>query len=229
LSDATLWQRLLPQALGAAVSPLLLLGQLAQLIGSDTLRLQLRRSAAYLLGASLVVVIWSWIGGWIANRLPQNQGGPDPVAAVVQLMLGLALACMSLRILVRNENGSLAVEATDTAEAKPASLGLKRALLSGTSLMAVNLTSLVLFLPASQDIGRSGLPWPVRLSAWLVLDLLTLLPVWFPPLLLLLSGTAGHRLLCSLGSWVQLHRRSIDGAVAAGFAALLLARGLADL
>ena len=228
MSDATLWQRLLPQALGAAVSPLLLLGQLAQLIGSDTLRLQLRRSAAYLLGASLVVVIWSWIGGWIANRLPQNQGASDPVAAAVQLMLGLALACLSLRILVRNGNDSVAPEATATA-ATPASMGLGRALLSGISLMAVNLTALVLFLPASQDIGRSGLPCPVRLSAWLVLDLLTLLPVWFPPLLLLLSGTAGHRLLRSLGSWVQLHRRSIDGAVAAGFAALLLARGLADL
>ncbi|MBM5827162.1 MAG: hypothetical protein FJ050_03760 [Cyanobacteria bacterium M_surface_7_m2_040] len=229
MSEASLWQRLLPLALGAAVSPLLLLGQLAQLIGSGPLPLQLRRSGAYLVGATLVVLIWSWIGGWIANRLPQHQGAPDPVAAVVQLMLGLALACLSLRILIRNGNDSVAAEATETTAATPASMGLERALLSGISLMAVNLTSLVLFLPASQDIGRSGLPWPLRLAAWLVLDLLTLLPVWFPPLLVLLSGTAGHRLLGSLGHWVQAHRSSIDVAVAAGFAVVLLGRGLAEL
>jgi len=220
---------MLPLALGAAVSPLLLLGQLAQLIGSDPLRLQLRRSGAYLVGATFVVLTWSWIGGWIANRLPQHQGAPDPVAAVLQLMLGLALACMSLRILVRNGNDSVAAEATATVVAKPVSMGLDRALLCGTSLMAVNLTSLVLFLPASQDVGRSGLPWPVRLAAWLLLDLITLTAVWLPPLLVLLSGRAGRDRLQMVGAWVQRHRHAIDAAVAAGFAVVLLGRGLADL
>jgi len=70
LSDATLWQRLLPLALGAAVSPLLLLGQLNALTGPGRPGQQLRRSGAYLLGATLVVLCWTWIGGWIAARRP---------------------------------------------------------------------------------------------------------------------------------------------------------------
>jgi hypothetical protein len=88
---------------------------------------------------------------------------------------------------------------------------------------------LVMFLPASQDIGRSGLPLSVRLAAWLVLDLLTLAPIWLPPLLVMASGKAGRRLLQLLGHWVQAHRRAIDAAVAAGFAVVLLGRGLVAL
>ena len=229
LSEATLWQRLLPLALGAAVSPLLLLGQVNQLIGPGRPAIQLRRSGAYLLGATVVVLSWTWIGGWIAARLPQHQSGPDPVAAVVQLMLGLALACLALRILSHAENDLAAsAPAADSME-QGSSAGLGVALLSGSSLMAVNLTSLVLFLPASQDVGRSGLPWPLRLGAWLVLDLTTLTPVWLPPLLVLLSGRAGRASLQTLGRWVEMHRRPIDAAVAAGFAALLLVRGFVDL
>ena len=223
MSEATLWQRLLPLALGAGVSPLLLLGQLAQLIGPEAPRVQLRRSGAYLLGTTLVVLIWSWIGGWIATRLPQQLGGADPVAAVVQLMLGLALACVSLRILSRSETDS------PGAAALSGSSGLTAALLQGLTLMAINLTSLVMFLPASQDIGRSGLPLPVRLAAWLVLDLLTLAPIWLPPVLVILSGKGGRRQLQLLGHWVQAHRRAIDAAVAAGFSVVLLGRGLLAL
>jgi len=223
LSEATLWQRLLPLALCAGVSPLLLLGQLAQLIGPGAPRVQLRRSGAYLLGTTLVVLIWTWIGGWIATRLPQQHGGADPVAAVVQLMLGLALACVSLRILSRSETDSAG------AAALSGSSGLTAALLQGITLMAINLTSLVMFLPASQDIGRSGLPLPVRVAAWLVLDLLTLAPIWLPPALVILSGKGGRRQLQLLGHCVQAHRRAIDAAVAAGFSMVLLGRGLLAL
>jgi len=155
---------------------------------------------------------------------PLHQSGPDPVAAVVQLMLGLALACLALRILSPSDNGAVA-----TAPASAPAAGLGSALLAGSSLMAVNVTSLVLFLPASQEVGRSGLPWSLRLAAWLLLDLITLTAVWLPPLLVLLSGRAGREWLQMFGGWVQRHRHAIDAAVAAGFAVVLLGRGLSEL
>jgi hypothetical protein len=71
MSDAELWQRMLPLATGAAVSPLVLLGQLAQLSGASCRLVALRRSMGYLLGALAVVVIWTLAAGWIvelANR-----------------------------------------------------------------------------------------------------------------------------------------------------------------
>jgi hypothetical protein len=224
MSDAELWQRMLPLATGAAVSPLVLLGQLAQLSGAGGRLVALRRSLGYLLGALAVVVIWTLAAGWIAHRLPSRQPGADPVAAAVQLLLALALAALALQTLRR----PLAA-ATPVPPCRDGTTGLWAALLQGLGLMAVNVTSLVLFLPAAQLVGRSAQPWSERLAAWLALDLITLLPVWLPPLLLLLSGPVGARLLDRFGRWVSRHRRAIDAAVAAGFALLLAVRGLQDL
>ena len=224
MSEASLWQRLLPLALGAAVSPLLLLGQLAQLTAPGSTGRALGRGAAYLLGTLLVVLVWSGCGGWIAARLPARQPGPDPVAAVLELMLALALVCLTVRIVCRlgPDNGP-----------EPAALvrspSLLRAWLQGLSLMAANITSLVLFLPASQDVGRSGLPLPQQGLAWLGLDAITLLPAWLTLLLVVLSGPVGAESLRRLGGWVSSHRRAIDGGVAAAFALVLLGRGLAEL
>jgi hypothetical protein len=171
-----------------------------------------------------VVVIWTLAAGWIAHRLPSRQPGADPVAAAVQLLLALALAALALQTLRR----PLAA-ATPVPPCRDGTTGLWAALLQGLGLMAVNVTSLVLFLPAAQVVGRSAQPWSERLAAWLALDLITLLPVWLPPLLLLLSGPVGARLLDRFGRWVNRHRRAIDAAVAAGFALLLAVRGLQDL
>lgn len=243
MSEASLWQRLLPLALGAAVSPVLLLGQLAQLCRPGSLAQGLQRSGAYLLGCLLVVLGWGVAGGWIASRLPPHGAeGPDPPAAVVQLLLGLILASLTLRIAIlpRGEHASEPLEqgwlATDvrTPGVPPSRLRLGAAallapLLQGLGLMAVNLSSLLLFLSAAQDVGRSGQPAAVTLMAWLVLDGLTLLPVWLPPALLLLSGPRGRLLLVRLGRWVSAHRQALEAAVTAAFGAFLIWRGLGDL
>lgn len=223
MSSLELWQRMLPLALGAALSPLLLLGQLSQLTGSGGRGVALRRSLAYLLGTAVVVLAWSVAAGWIAHRLPPHQPGADPVAAAVQLLLALALLSLALQTLRRPQPPASAAVPAD----QPA--GLWGAWCQGLALMAVNVTSLVLFLPAAQDVGRSGLPWGDRLGAWIGLDLITLLPIWLPPLLVVRSGRAGARLLERLGAWVARHRRAIDASVAAGFALLLGLRGLAEL
>ena len=225
MSDVELWQRMLPLAIGAAVSPLVLLGQLAQLSGPGGRALALRRSLGYLLGGLAVVVIWTLCAGWIAHRLPTQHPETDPVAAAVQLLLALALAGLALQTLRRP-----LVDATPCFPGRDvAATGLLAPLLQGLGLMAVNVTSLVLFLPAAQLVGRSAQPWSMRLTAWIALDLITLLPVWLPPALLLLSGPVGARLLDRFGQWVNRHRRAIDAAVAAGFALLLAVRGLQDL
>ena len=243
MSEATLWQRLLPLALGASISPLLLLGQLAQLCRPGALADGLRRSGAYLLGALLVVLGWGAAGGWIASRLPPRLAeGADPVAAVVQLLLGLILASLALRILtlprgphtmdMEREGGlgtDMAAWGTPPGRAPRPGSALLAPLLQGLALMAVNLSSLLLFLSAAQDVGRAAQPAGVRVMAWLVLDGFTLLPVWLPPALLLLSGKRGEQRLNRLGGWVAAHRHTIEAGVTAAFAAFLIWRGLGDL
>lgn len=225
MGAAELWRRMLPLALGAAVSPLLVLGQLAQLSGGGGRALALRRSLGYLLGAVVVVLLWTLAAGWIADRLPAHQPGADPIAAAVQLLLALALGALALRTL-RLSPSQPELRRDPAAEA---SAGLLASLLQGFGLMAINVTSLVLFLPAAQDVGRSGLSWQERLGAWIALDLITLLPVWLPPLLVLVTGSASSRGLERVGLWVQDHRRAIDASVAAGFSLFLALRALGEL
>ena len=154
MSSLELWQRMLPLALGAALSPLLLLGQLSQLTGHGPRGVALRHSLAYLLGTAVVVLAWSVAAGWIAHRLPAHQPGADPVAAVVQLLLALALLSLALQTLRRPVPPAPAPDAA----VQPA--GLWGAWCQGLALMAVNVTSLVLLS------GRSGARLLERLGAW---------------------------------------------------------------
>jgi hypothetical protein len=62
-----------------------------------------------------------------------------------------------------------------------------------------------------------------------VLDGFTLLPVWLPPALLLLSGPRGRDRLDRLRGWVAGHRQAIEASVTAAFGAFLIWRGLGDL
>jgi hypothetical protein len=244
VSETTLWQRLLPLALGAAISPVLFLAQLAQLCRPGAPSARLRSSGAFLLGALLVVLAWGAAGGWIASRLPPHRAeGPDPAAAVVQLLLGLILASLALRIVILSPRGDHAREplrqgrlapdvqlpGTSPGRTRRGPAALLAPLLQGLGLMAINVSSLLLFLTATQDVGRSGQPAAMKLLAWVVLDACTLLPVWLPPALLLFSGIRGPVLLEALGTWVETHRRGIEAVVTAGFATFLIWRGLGDL
>jgi len=221
MNELELWQRLLPLAVGAAASPLLLLGQLAQLSAGGGRLWALRRSLAYLLGALTVVLCWTVAAGWVSQRLPLHQGGQDPVAAAVQLVLALSLVAAALQLWRRSQPPTIVTPTGGSGVLSP--------LLQGLSLMAINLTSLMLFLPAAQLVGRSGQLWPERVLAWSALDLITLLPVWLPLAVVVVSGRAGERWLDLGGRWIAEHRRAIESGVAAGFALFLACRGLGDL
>lgn len=146
MSEQAAWSllgRLLPLAIGAAVSPMVLVVQLLNLAAP---RRALTRSLAFALGCALVLFLWLLCAGWIASLLPPPGSGPDPTAAALNAVFALMLLGLALRI---------AQQPLPVAP-KPAAPGIWTPVLSGLLLMGCNLTSLVLFLPAVQDITRSG-------------------------------------------------------------------------
>ena len=198
--DFALVTRLLPLAIGAAVSPMVLVFQLLNLSGS---RQALARSGAFLLGCTLVVILWLLCAGWIAALLPPANAGPDPIAAAFDAVFALLLVALGVRILTQ----------TPPATPQPARHGLWTPALGGLVLMACNITSLVLFLPAIQDITRAGLQGPAWWLAALALAVITLVPAWLPPALVLLLGARGHQLLQRLSAWVMPRQRVINAGV----------------
>ena len=103
---------ILPLALGAAVSPLVLILQV-MLLGRSTQGLG--PSWGFAAGASLVVAGWTLAGLLLGNALPPRTPGPDPVAAVVHLVLALLLLTLGLAI----QQGRLVHASVVGAEGRP--------------------------------------------------------------------------------------------------------------
>ena len=213
-AELELYGRLLPLAIGAAISPMVLL---FQLINLSSPRRALARSAAFLLGCAVVVLLWLLCAGWIASLLPPSQRGPDPIAAAFDGLFALLLCALGQRILQQPRPDV----------PKPARPGLMAPALSGLALMGCNLSSLVLFLPAIQDITRAALQGTAWWCAALLVLLLTLLPAWFPPLFVLLLGARGRTGLARLSCWVVPRQRGINASVCFVLALLLALRASA--
>ncbi|MCP9785588.1 GAP family protein [Cyanobium sp. N5-Cardenillas] len=208
----------LPLALGAAVSPLLLVGQLRTLTTPGS---GVRQSWAYAAGNAVVVAGWAAVGLGSGGSLPDRPAaGADPVSAGVHLVLAAVLLAIGFRSLHRDGG---------TASPAPAGASLTRAFAMGVALMAGNLTSLVLYLPALQDLARSGLAAGPLAAMVLLVSLITLAPSLLPPVVLLLAGAWGRARLGQLCRWTLAHQGQINAGLCFVFAAYLGRSGVARL
>ncbi len=218
-SPTSLAFEVLPLALGAAVSPLLLVGQVLTLTSPGT---GLRRGWCFAFGSALVVVVWAVLGLATGAALPARSSGPDPVSACLHLVLAIVLVVIGIEILQRPAPRKVAPTA-------PVAHPLRGSFLLGLGLMAANLTSLVLFLPAIQDVARSGASTFTQGLMVGLVSLITLLPALGPLLALVLAGSSGRRRLVALSSWSERHQRQINAALCFGFSIYLAISGLLRL
>jgi hypothetical protein len=197
---------------------MLLVGQMRTLTAPGS---GVRQSWAYVAGNALVVVGWALVGLGSGGSLPSRPAaGADPVSAGLRLVLAAVLLAIGVRALHREP------------EAAPAAAGghsLARSFGLGIALMAGNLTSLVLYLPALQDLARAGLAAGPLAAMVLLVSLVTLAPSLLPPLALLLTGAWGRARLEQLCRWTLAHQGLINGALCFAFAVYLGWSGLARL
>jgi hypothetical protein len=211
----------LPLAAGAAVSPLVLILQLMLMARPGA---RLSRSWAYVAGNLLVLLVWTWLGRSLGHLLPARQPGSDPTAAYLEIVLALVLVSLALRSM----RTPLAAVPQEPAH-PPGRHPLLGAFGLGLGSMGANVTSFVLFLPAAQNVGRAALPPELEAFALALLVVITLLPAWLPPALVIATGANGRALLQRLDGFAVRHRRGINAAVALFFALLLGWRGFSSL
>ena len=212
----------LPLALGAAVSPLLLVGQMRTLTAPGS---GMKQSWAYATGNVLVVGGWAVVGLGSGGSLPDRPAvGADPVAAGIHLVLAAVLLAIGFRSLHRD--GCTELESPGPFPGGPS---LARSFGLGVALMAGNLTSLVLYLPALQDLARSGLAVGPLAALVLLVSLITLAPSLLPPVVLVLTGAWGRARLRQLCRWTLAQQGQINAGLCFVFAAYLGWSGLARL
>lgn len=216
--------KVLPLALGAAVSPAILLLQMVTLTTGAA-----RLARAWMVAAGAATALAGWgLAGWVlVNRLPTPRTGPDATAAAVDLALALVLVALGFRALGQRHDPA-------PAPSPPAdgSAGARRLLTSyalGVAAMASNVTTVVLFLPAVRDIARADLAGADTAVAITVLMVVTLLPALVPVVAVSLGGAAGRRLLDRVGAFTSMHHAAIAAVVSFGFALYLGLTGLQRL
>ena len=95
--------------------------------------------------------------------------------------------------------------------------------------MLTNFTSLVLYLPALQDVNRARTGESAKAVAVAVLFFFTALPALIPLVGRIVAPGASARALAHLGTFMTVHKRGVTVAVAGIFGTYLVVRGLGRL
>ena len=211
----SLLSRVVPLALGAAISPVLFLLQLNALTGPRPIA----RGSALAAGAAVVLIVASTIGVLIGDTGFSTR---DTLQAIINIAFGALLIAVGLRALLRPPKPKAAEP-----DPKPATLG--RSFAAGAGGMASNVTTFALYIPALALIAGSGLPLGQQGIAALIILLITLMVAWVPLVLAAAVPGASTRLLPWLGHWMTANNRWIQVILGLGFGIWLVAKGVRAL
>jgi len=209
--------KVLPLALGAAVSPLVVVGEMYYLTQKQA---GLRQGWLFVAGNALVIGLWLAMAIWMGKYLAPPPNGADPLAAGIHFILALVLFSLGLQILLRPPSPG------ERTKGSIAHLTNLRALLLEMGVMAQNISSLLLFFPAANDILRASQPSEGTLLELGLLSLITLSPCLVPPLMISLGGKTGETLLNRFSRWLKPRQRMIGMMVFFGMAIYLVISGL---
>jgi hypothetical protein len=208
----------LPLALGAAVSPVLLLLTLATLSGPR----RLSRGTALALGAAVPLVALTLLALLIGIRtghMPKHDEG------ALDLAIGLVLLALGFRAL-RHPPRPGAEPRTPQSD-HPA--GLARSFVLGMAAMSTNVTTIALYIPAMKMVAASDTDDAAKVAVAVIAMAVTLSVVLVPLLLTAIAPGASGRLLDALGRFMTARRHVIEVVLMLGFGGYLMFRALTEL
>jgi hypothetical protein len=203
-----------PLALGAAISPTTLALQLFVLSRKTA---PLARAWAIAAGYALVLAVEMAIAFTFAAST--GSGSQSKPEAWLKLACAVGLAVLGVRALRRPPR-----------QRKPEPEGgapkLGRYFAIGVALMATNVTTAALYLPAMHDVGDADASTVGVAIAAVVVIAITLIPAVLPPLAVTLLGDRARTALEALSAFCARHSRAINASVCFGFAVFLAAVSL---
>ncbi len=222
---AALVVSVLPLAIGAAVSPTLLALQLLVLTGSTH---PVSRAWALAGGAAVVLAVFSLLGVTVLNRLHPSEPHRHSVhGAVIMFLCGGLLAVLAVRSVLKRPTPAEQHKTRTAGRLQNAPTGWFLGV--GAIGMVVNFSTLVLFLPALHEITRSSVGITGRVMVFVLLYLITLVPVLVPVGLVTVLGDRAQPLLESTHTFVTRHARMIGIVIEVVFAVYLVIRGVGEL
>jgi hypothetical protein len=206
-----------PLAAGAAISPTTLALQLF-VLSRKTAPL----ARAWAIAAGYTVVLLAMMV--IAFGLAASTGGGAPSKPEAWVKLAFAVGLAVLGVLALRAPPKQRRPAPEGGDAK-----LGRFFAIGVALMATNVTTAALYLPAMHDVGSAGAGLAAAAATALLVIAITLFPAVAPPLAVTLGGDRARELLDRLSAFGARHSRAINAGVCFGFAAFLALAALTVL
>lgn len=203
-----------PLAAGAAISPTTLALQLFVLSRKTA---PLARAWAVAAGYALVLVAEMAIAFAFAASAP----GGETARPEAWLKLACAVGLAALGVVALRRPPKPRRPRPD--DGRPM---LGRYLAIGIALMATNVTTVALYLPAMHHVGVSDVGPPGKALAAAIVLAITLIPAVTPPLAVALAGDRARASLDRLSDFCSRHSKAINVGVCFGFAIFLAAVSL---
>lgn len=215
--------KITPQALGSAVSPTVFAVTMLILGSKSRPR---ARTAAYLTGALIVLILIGAIDLFVVHTAPASVGTKhSPLEAILNIVLGLGLLALGARTVLSHPD--------KTAEAKNKRSATQPRLLTaiglGVVMMATNFSTLILYIAAVKDVRYAKVDALMDAGALAYLILFATLPIVLPLVGSIVAPGPTQKTLGRLDGLAKTHSKQIGVVVCAIFGVYLLAKGVAAL
>ena len=195
---------ILPYAIGAAVSPLLLATLLASVSPTRSPRLA---SFSYLFGAIIFFIIAAFSGMYIGTKLSTVALSIIHIGAITEIVLGSILVIIALKtIFVREEprDGGLLGFVGSLQESSNFSTFIKFFYFGFITFLA-SFTTDILVLQAGDIIGLSNSGFAIAAETVIILGIITLILVEVPFIVYLIFARRTGDMLASAGNWITYY------------------------
>ncbi|MGB9978732.1 GAP family protein [Methanobacterium sp.] len=212
----------LPLAIGAAVSPTVLIGIILILSMSDRPKLS---GIAFYIGAIIILLSVAAAGVLLGKGAAvASSKHPSVTSAYFDLALGILLILLGIGRIVKKGSGGPNESRFGGKSKSPAS-DFIRYMILGLGMFTVNFTTTVLVFAAGKDIGVSSAGITDKVTVVIILTLMTLLVVEIPLLIYFTMPERSEKLLGVLNTWMQKNSRYLMAAVMFVFGIYLMLKG----
>jgi hypothetical protein len=220
-SAGDLFVKVLPLAIGAAVSPTTLVVVLLILGGRVHPR---ARGAAFVAGFVAVLAVLTAVSLTVLARSVTHRAGDDSLYAWIDLGFGALLVALGVRALLRTPKPKPPrVDSTDPGAHLVRFFGF------GVGLMLTNFSTIVLYIPAMKDVAIASVGFGTKAAVVAIVLAFAASPAWVPVLLDSVAPTSAGRVLGRLNDFLARHQKAVSVTVCFVFAAYLVVKGVRAL
>ncbi len=205
----SLLMQIIPLAFGAAVSPTALMGMILLLSISKKPKLS---GIGYYIGSIIIILIVVTVGIILGAGLSSSSAHPNPILAVVDLILGILLLILGIRRIFRPQKSPKHHFNEDKTVVSSWMVFLK-GLSFGFVMFFINFSTTIIVLEAGKLISTSSAVLTGKLFVIIILMLITLIVCEVPLLIYFLFPNSANKILSKINIWMQKNGHILMGLV----------------